>query len=274
MGIKKFKPTSPAIRAMEVSTFDEITVDRPEKSLLRPLRSTGGRNCYGRVTSRYKGGGHKRQYRLVDFKRTKKDVMAKVASIEYDPNRSSRIALLNYTDGEKAYILAPVGLNVGDKVMSGNNVDIKPGNAMPIRSIPLGSMIHNIELRPNKGATLVRSAGTAAQLVSKEGEIAQVKLPSGEIRIFSLDCLASIGQVGNTEHGIISVGKAGRSRWMGVRPHVRGVAMNPVDHPLGGGQGKTSGGRHPCSPWGKLAKGKKTRKKKKTSNQFIVKRRK
>ncbi len=274
MGIKSFKPTSPAIRKMTVSTFDEITTSRPEKSLLKAKRETGGRNCYGRVTCRYKGGGHKQKYRLVDFRRTKTDIPATVVSIEYDPNRSARIALLNYCDGEKAYILAPIGMQTGDKILAGENADIKPGNALPIKNIPLGSLIHNIELKPGSGAILARSAGTSAQLISKEGDFAQIKLPSGEIRMFEKECLATIGQIGNEEHGNISIGKAGRSRWLGRRPHVRGVAMNPVDHPLGGGQGKTSGGRHPCSPWGQLAKGKKTRKKKKESNVFIVKRRK
>ncbi|MBI5206637.1 MAG: 50S ribosomal protein L2 [Candidatus Firestonebacteria bacterium] len=274
MGIKIFNPTSPAIRKMSVSTFDEITKTEPEKSLLKPLNNSGGRNSYGRVTCRYKGGGHKRQYRLIDFKRKKTGIPAKVVSIEYDPNRSSRIALLNYKDGEKSYILAPVGLNVGDEIMSGENADIRPGNALPIKNIPVGTVIHNIEMKPGKGAALARSAGMAAQIISKEETFAQIKLPSSEIRMLRIECYATIGQVGNVEHANIIVGKAGRSRWLGVRPHVRGVAMNPVDHPLGGGQGKTSGGRHPVSPWGQLAKGKKTRKKKKDSNRFIVTRRK
>jgi large subunit ribosomal protein L2 len=256
-----------------VSTFEEITSTVPERSLLRPLTKTGGRNNNGRVTSRHRGGGHKRRYRVIDFKRQKDDVPAKVATIEYDPNRSARVALLHYVDGEKRYILAPVGLQVGDTLMSGPKADIRPGNAMALRDMPLGTTIHNIELSPGRGGQLARSAGTSAQLMAREGGYAQIRLGSGEMRLVQAVCRATIGQVGNTDHENISVGKAGRTRWLGRRPHVRGVAMNPVDHPHGGGEGKTSGGRHPVSPWGVPTKGYKTRRNKRTS-KFILRRRK
>jgi large subunit ribosomal protein L2 len=258
---------------MSVASFAEITRSEPERSLTGPLKRSGGRNNLGRITVRFRGGGHKRLYRIIDFKRTKDGIPAKVASIEYDPNRTARIALLTYQDGEKRYILAPVGLKVGDKVTSGENSEIRVGNCLPLRSIPVGTTIHNIELRPGKGAQMVRSAGMSAQLLGKEGQYATLRLPSGEIRRVHRDCRATVGQVSNVEHENISIGKAGRSRWFGRRPHVRGVAMNPVDHPLGGGEGKTSGGRHPCSPWGQLAKGLKTRKPKKASSKLILKRR-
>ncbi len=258
---------------MTVASFDEITKTTPEKSLLRPLKKSGGRNNRGRVTSRWIGGGHKRQYRVIDFKRDKDGITAKVAAIEYDPNRSARIALLQYADGEKRYILAPAGLTVGSTVESGEKAEIQVGNCLPLRFIPVGSNVHAIELKPKKGAQMARSAGSSVQLLAKEGEMATLRLPSGEVRVVSRDCRATIGQVGNLEHENISIGKAGRSRWMGKRPEVRGVAMNPVDHPLGGGEGKTSGGRHPCSPWGWLTKGRKTRKKKNPTSKFIIKRR-
>jgi len=273
MAIRKTKPTSPGRRFQSYDSFEEITSREPQRSLVRPLNKTGGRNVYGRVTCRYRGGGHKRQYRLIDFKRDKTEVPAKVASIEYDPNRSARIALLNYVDGEKRYIVAPQGTVVGDMVVSSETADIQAGNVLPLRKIPLGTQIHNLELRPGKGSQLVRSAGSYAQLMAKEGAYAQVRLPSGEVRMVLLECKATIGQVGNSEHGNISLGKAGRKRWLGRRPHVRGVAKNPVDHPMGGGEGKSSGGRHPCSPWGVPTKGFKTRKKSKVSNRYIVKRR-
>jgi len=273
MAIRKTKPTSPGRRFQSYDSFEEITSREPQRSLVRPLNKTGGRNVYGRVTCRYRGGGHKRQYRVIDFKRDKTEVPAKVASIEYDPNRSARIALLNYVDGEKRYIVAPQGTVVGDMVVSSETADIQAGNVLPLRKIPLGTQIHNLELRPGKGSQLVRSAGSYAQLMAKEGAYAQVRLPSGEVRMVLLECKATIGQVGNSEHGNISLGKAGRKRWLGRRPHVRGVAKNPVDHPMGGGEGKSSGGRHPCSPWGVPTKGFKTRKKSKVSNRYIVKRR-
>lgn len=272
MPVKKFKPTSPGRRFMTVSDFAEITKSTPEESLLRPLKSTGGRNAQGRVTSRHRGGGHPRMYRVIDWKRNKDGVPAKVASIEYDPNRSARIALLHYADGEKRYILAPVGLGVGDTVVSGDAADIKPGNALPLRLIPAGTMIHNVELYPGRGAQMVRSAGAAAQLMAKEGSYAHLRLPSSEVRLVSVDCRATIGQVGNVEHENISVGKAGRSRWLGKRPHVRGVAMNPVDHPHGGGEARSTPGRPSSTPWGKPALGHKTRKRK-PSARLIVKRR-
>lgn len=272
MGLKKFKPITPGRRFMTVSDFEEVTKSRPEKSLLEPRRRTGGRNAHGRVTSWHRGGGHKRKYRLVDFRRDKTGIPARVAAIEYDPNRSARIALLHYADGEKRYILWPVGLKVGDEVIASPDADIKPGNSLPLSSIPLGSTIHNVELRPGKGGQLCRSAGTQAQLVAREGKYALVKLASGEVRRVLVTCRASIGQVGNIEHESITIGKAGRNRWLGKRPNVRGVAMNPVDHPLGGGEGKTSGGRHPCSPWGVPTKGYKTRHNKAT-DKFIVTRR-
>lgn len=272
MAIKKVKPTSPGRRAQSYPTFDEITSTKPEKSLLRVIKKSGGRNVYGRITCRHRGGGHKRHYRVIDFKRDKIGVPAKVATIEYDPNRSARIALLHYADGEKRYILAPVNLNVGDTVVSGPDADIKPGNTLPLQNIPLGTHIHNIELHLGKGGQIVRSAGTYAQLMAKEGRYALVKLPSGEVRMVLLKCKATIGQIGNVMHENISLGKAGRNRWRGRRPGVRGVAMNPVDHPMGGGEGRSSGGRHPCSPWGVLAKGLKTRRKRKSSRLIVKKR--
>ena len=270
MALKKFRPTSPGTRFKTALTFDEITKAKPEKSLTETIKKTGGRDNRGRITVRFIGGGHKQRYRTVDFRRNKSGVPAKVAAIEYDPNRSARLALLHYADGEKRYILAPDGLAVGANILSGEGADILPGNALPLKAIPAGTMIHNIELRQGKGGQMVRSAGTAAQLVAKEGEYAQDKLPSGEIRRISVDCQATIGQVGNLEHKNVSFGKAGRQRWLGRRPHNRGVSMNPVDHPHGGGEGKTSGGRHPVTPWGKPTKGAKTRNNKRTQ-QFIVK---
>ena len=274
MGIRKYKPTSPARRFMSVSTFEEITKTTPERSLLAKVSKTGGRNNAGRLTVRHHGGGNTRKYRIIDFKRNKDDVQARVASIEYDPNRSANIALLNYADGEKRYILAPLGINVGDMILSGENADIKPGNALKIKNIPVGTLIHNIELMPGKGGQLVRAAGNAAQLMSKEDKYAQVRLPSGEVRYILLECKATIGQVGNLDHENISIGKAGRKRHMGVRPTVRGVVMNPCDHPHGGGEGKSPVGRPgPVTPWGKPALGYKTRSKKNKSNKYIVKRR-
>jgi len=276
MGIKRFKPTTNGLRHAAISDFQEITKSKPEKSLLRPLKSSGGRNMYGRVTSRYRGGGHKRMYRLIDFKRDRIDQEATVLAIEYDPNRTARIALVQYPDQTKTYIVAPLELRVGEKIIStiGKDVEIKVGNCMPISKIPLGIAIHNIELRPGKGAQIVRSAGSSALLMAKEGGYAQVRMPSSEIRKIGVDCRAVIGQVGNVENESISIGKAGRSRWLGRRGHVRGVAMNPVDHPHGGGEGKApQGNPHPVTPWGKKTKGLKTRKKKKYSNPFIVKRR-
>jgi len=272
MAIKTYKPTSPGRRFQTGSTFEELTDKQPEKSLLEPLKQSGGRNNLGRMTNRYKGGGHKRMYRIVDFKREKTDVPAKVASIEYDPNRSSRIALLHYSDGEKRYILAPVGLQVGDTVVSSERADMKPGNTVPLKNIPLGTLIHNLELKIGKGGQMIRSAGAYGQLMAKEGSYAQIRLPSGEVRRVRIECKATIGQVGNIEHENISIGKAGRSRWMGIRPHVRGVVKNPVDHPMGGGEGKSSGGRHPTTPWGVPTKGYKTRRNK-YSDKYIVKRR-
>lgn len=272
MAVKKVKPTSPGRRAQVYSTFDEITTTTPEKSLLKPIRKSGGRNVNGHITCRHRGGGHARHYRIIDFKRNKTEIPARVASIEYDPNRSARIALLHYADGEKRYILAPLDLSVGDTVMAGPKADIKPGNTLPLINIPLGTHIHNIELRLGKGGQIVRSAGTFAQLMAKENKYALIKLPSGEVRMVLLNCKATIGRLGNIVHENISLGKAGRKRWLGRRPKVRGVAMNPVDHPMGGGEGKSSGGRHPCSPRGIPAKGYKTRNKKK-SNRYIVKKR-
>jgi large subunit ribosomal protein L2 len=275
MGIKKYRPTSPGRRFMSVSTFEEITTDTPEKSLLAPLYKRAGRNNQGKITVRHQGGGHKRQYRLIDFKRNKDGIPAKVATIEYDPNRSSRIALLNYADGEKRYIIAAHGLKVGDVVISGPDVDIRPGNTLPLANIPVGTVIHNIELQPGQGGQLVRAAGTSAQLMAKEEKYAQVRLTSGEVRLVRLECRATIGQVGNLDHENINIGKAGRSRWLGIRPSVRGVAMNPVDHPHGGGEGKAPVGRKsPMSPWGKPTLGKKTRKKKNPTDKYIVRRRK
>jgi large subunit ribosomal protein L2 len=271
MAVKKRKPTSPGRRFQTVSDFAEITTDKPEKSLIAKKGRTGGRNTHGRVTSRHRGGGHKQRYRIIDFRRDKDGIPARVASIEYDPNRNARIALLNYVDGEKRYILAPVGVKVDDRLESGSGADIKPGNALPLRNIPSGTIVHAIEMRPGGGAKLARSAGSAVQLMSKEGKLALLRLPSGEMRQVPLDARATIGQVGNTEAELIKLGKAGRSRWKGVRPQTRGVAMNPVDHPLGGGEGKASGGRHPTSPWGKPER--RTRSKKKPSNKYIVRRR-
>ncbi|MBD3224074.1 MAG: 50S ribosomal protein L2 [Caldithrix sp.] len=274
MGMKSFKPVTPGQRYKTVSDFQEITTTGPYKPLLAPVKKSGGRNSNGRLTSRHRGGGHKRRYRIIDFRRNKRDIPAVVETIEYDPNRTARIALLKYKDGERRYILAPDGLKVGDLVMTGENTEIKKGNALPLSRIPLGVFIHAIEMRENKGAQMVRSAGAAAQLVAKEGKWALVKLPSGEVRRVSQKCYATVGQVSNIDHMNITVGKAGRSRWLGVRPRVRGVAMNPIDHPMGGGEGRTSGGRQPCSPWGKPSKGFKTRKKKNKSDAYIVKRRK
>ena len=273
MAIKKVKPTSPARRFQEYSAFDEITRKKPEKSLLKVTKKSGGRNNQGRITIRHRGGGHKRHYRVIDFKRDKTGVPATVATIEYDPNRSARIALLHYADGEKRYILAPVNLKVGDKVESGPEADIQPGNSLPLSNIPLGTQIHNIELKVGKGGQVVRSAGTSAQLMAKEDRYALIKMPSGEVRMVLLNCRATIGQLGNVEHENTGLGKAGRKRWRGRRPRVRGVAMNPVDHPMGGGEGRSSGGRHPCSPWGWPTKGYRTRKKRKLSDRLIVKRR-
>ena len=274
MAIRKLKPNTPGTRSMSIAAFDEITKSTPEKSLTASLKKSGGRNSNGRITSRARGGGHKRKYRIIDFKRNKNGIPAKVFAIEYDPNRSARIALLHYADGEKRYILAPDGLKVGDKVMSGETADIRAGNALKIKDIPLGSFIHNVELKPGKGGQIGRSAGMSIQLMAKEGKYAQLKLPSGEVRMVSLECMATYGAVGNSDHENISLGKAGRSRWLGRRPKTRGVAMNPVDHPMGGGEGKTSGGGHPVSPWGQPAKGLKTRKKKNPSDKYIIKRRK
>jgi len=271
MPVKGFKPTSPGRRGMTVSTFEEITTDKPEKSLVERLKKNAGRNNQGRLTVRHRGGGHKRLYRIIDFKRNKDGIPAKVATIEYDPNRSANIALLHYADGEKRYIIAPYGLKVGDQVISGPEADIKVGNALPLGRIPVGSVIHNIELKPGKGGQLVRSAGTSAQLMAKEGDYASIRMPSGEVRLVHINCKATIGQVGNLDHENINIGKAGRKRWLGVRPTVRGVAMNPVDHPHGGGEGRAPVGRkHPVTPWGKIAIGGKTRKKKNPSNKFIV----
>jgi large subunit ribosomal protein L2 len=269
MAIKRFKPTSPARRYFETVGLDELSGDKPERKLLDVQKSSGGRNHSGRITSRFRGGGHKQRYRLVDWKRNKVGVPARVASVQYDPNRSARIALLHYADGEKRYILAPDGVKVGDSVLSSRKADIKPGNALPLRYIPAGTMVHAIETKIGKGAQLARAAGTAAQLMAKEGDYAHVRLPSTEVRLVHLNCRATIGQVSNPLHARMSLGKAGRSRWLGRRPHNRGVTMNPVDHPMGGGEGRTSGGRHPCSPWGQLAKGKKTRKNKRTDKLIL-----
>src|SRR6056297_33450 len=269
MSIRKLRPTSPGRRQQTVSYFEELTAKSPEKSLVKGLPRTSGRNSYGRITARRRGGGHKRNYRIIDFKRKKFNVPAKVATIEYDPNRSARIALLKYNDGEKRYILAPRGVVVGDNIEAGEKVDIKPGNALPLGRIPQGTTIHNIELAPGKGGQMCRSAGTYAKIVDKEGKYALVRLPSGEIRKILQTCLATVGQVGNIEHENIQIGKAGRNRFLNLRPKVRGVAMNPIDHPLGGGEGRSSGGRHPVTPWGKPTKGYKTRKKNKASNRLI-----
>ncbi|MBB5348318.1 50S ribosomal protein L2 [Desulfoprunum benzoelyticum] len=272
MAIKTYKPTSAGKRHHVSTMSPELSQCRPEKTLVVSLSKSGGRNNYGRITARHIGGGHKRKYRIIDFKRNKIDIAAKVISIEYDPNRSANIALLSYLDGEKTYILSPDGIAVGDQVVAGENVDIQPGNCLPMANIPLGTIIHNIEMKIGKGAQLVRSAGSAAQLMAKEGQYVLVRLPSGEVRKFNRLCRACIGQVGNREHESKKLGKAGRTRWVGKRPHVRGVAMNPVDHPMGGGEGKSSGGRHPCTPWGYPTKGYKTRKNT-SSDKFIVKKR-
>lgn len=272
MGIKAYKPTSPGRRFQTGYDFEEVTASKPEGRLVVPLKKSGGRNNYGRMTSRHIGGGHKRKYRIIDFRRDKLDIPAKVATIEYDPNRSARIALLHYADGEKRYIIAPDKLAVGDIIISSEQADIKPGNALPLKNIPLGTLIHNVELKPGRGGQLIRSAGGYGQLMAKEEGYAQIRLPSGEVRKVRLECRATIGQVGNLDHENVNIGKAGRSRWLGRRPKVRGVAMNPIDHPMGGGEGKTSGGRHPCTPWGKPTKGHKTRRNKST-DKYIVKRR-
>ena len=272
MALISRKPTSAGRRFMTATDFAEITRSEPEKSLVRPLKKSGGRNSYGRVTAYHRGGGHKRRYRLIDFKRNKLEVPAKVATIEYDPNRTTRIALLHYVDGEKRYILAPQGLKVGDMVVSSATADIKPGNTLPLLSIPTGTLVHNVEMKPGKGGQMARAAGSYAQLMAKEGKQAHLKLPSGEVRMVPVDCRATIGQLSNVEQENVCLGKAGRKRWVGKRPHVRGVAMNPVDHPMGGGEGKSSGGRHPCTPWGVPTKGYKTRKPK-ASDRYIVKHR-
>ena len=272
MRIKAYKPTSPGRRFQTVQTFDDITTNEPHKPLVENLHRSGGRNNHGELTSWWRGGGHKRLYRIIDFKRDKKDIPGKISTIEYDPNRSARIALVTYSDGEKRYILQPIGLKVGDAVIAGDNVDILPGNALPLKNIPLGTMLHNVELKPGKGGQIARSAGSSVQLVAKEGDYASVKMPSGEIRHIAMVCYATVGQVGNIDHENVSIGKAGRNRWLGKRPHNRGVVMNPVDHPHGGGEGKTSGGRHPVSPWGLPTKGYKTRNRKST-DKFIVQRR-
>lgn len=274
MALKKFKPTSPALRYKTVTDFSVLTKKPPEKSLLEPVRKTGGRNNHGHITSRRMGGGHKRRFRRIDFKRDKHGIPAKVASLEYDPNRSAFISLLQYADGEKRYIIAPHGIKEGDTVVSGPDADIHPGNALPLEKIPTGLFVHNIELHAGKGAQMARSAGSYAQLMAKEGNDVLLRLPSGEIRKVRRECYATVGQVSNIEHENVSIGKAGRSRWLGLRPKVRGVAMNPVDHPLGGGEGRSSGGRHPVSPWGMPTKGYKTRKKKKLSDKYIVHKRK
>jgi large subunit ribosomal protein L2 len=273
MALKKYNPTSPARRFMTVIDNKDLSKVEAEKSLLKKIKKAGGRNNYGRVTARNHGGGTKQQYRIIDFKRDKSGVPAKVVTIEYDPNRSARIALLNYADGEKRYILAPVGLQVGDTLLSSSRAEIRPGNTMSLKDIPQGTLVHNLELKQGKGGQMVRSAGTSAQIMAKEGKYVTVRLPSGELRKVFAECRATVGQVGNVEHISQSIGKAGRSRWLGRRPHVRGVAMNPIDHPMGGGEGKSSGGRHPCTPWGKPTKGHKTRNKRKPSSRFIVARR-
>ena len=274
MPVKKFRPLTPSLRFKTVSSFEEITKNTPEKSLVEPNKKSGGRNNRGRITSRRRGGGHRRQYRRIDFKRDKVGVSAIVHSIEYDPNRSARIALLHYVDGEKRYILAPIGLSVGDEVASGADAEIRPGNALPLANIPLGSNVHNVELKPGKGGQIGRSAGAEIQVMAKEGNFATLRLPSGERRQVLISCYATIGQVGNLEHENVVVGKAGRTRWLGKRPKVRGVAMNPIDHPHGGGEGRATGGRHPVTPWGQPTKGYKTRKKKNKSDQMIIQRRK
>jgi len=274
MPIRKLKPRSPGVRHQTISGFDEITKSTPEKSLLVSIGRKGGRNNHGRITMRRRGGGHRKQYRVIDFKRRKDDIPAKVIGIEYDPNRSARIALLSYVDGEKRYIIAPAKIKVGDVLMSGEKAEIRVGNCLPLQNIPEGTLVHNIEMRPGKGAQIARTAGNGVQLMAKEGEYVTLKLKSGEVRLIHKTCRATIGTVGNADHENVSIGKAGRVRWMGVRPRVRAVAMNPVDHPMGGGEGRSSGGRHPCSPWGQIAKGLKTRKVKKISNKFILSRKK
>jgi large subunit ribosomal protein L2 len=273
-GVRIYKPTSPGRRFMSVSSFDDVTDASVEKSLISPLKRSGGRNSYGRITVRHRGGGSKRRYRIIDFKRDKTGIRGKVAAIHYDPNRSARIALIHYVDGEKRYIIAPIGIKVGDIVQSGPGAEVRPGNAMPLENMPLGTVVHNIELQPGKGGQLVRSAGGSAQLVAKEGKYAHLRLSSGEARMIPLVCMATVGQVGNMENNRIKLGKAGRNRVRGIRPTVRGVAMNPVDHPHGGGEGRTSGGRHPVSPWGVPTKGYKTRNKKKASSRYIIRKRK
>ena len=273
MGIKKYKPTSPGRRDMTVSTFEEITTSAPEKSLLLPLKKNSGRNNQGRLTMRHQGGGHKRRFRVIDFKRDKDNIPAKVATIEYDPNRTANIALLNYADGEKRYIIAPQGIAVGDVLVSGREVDIRPGNALPLASIPVGTVVHNVEILPGRGAKMGRSAGSTIQLMAKEGKYATLRMPSGEMRMVLANCRATIGQVGNADQGNITIGKAGRNRWKGIRPTNRGVVMNPVDHPHGGGEGRSPVGRNPVTPWGKPALGAKTRKRNKQSNRMIIKHR-
>ncbi len=272
MGIQEYKPTSAGRRFMSINTFEEITKNRPEKSLVATAKKTGGRNNVGRITTRHIGGGHKRKYRIIDFKRDKYEIPGKVFSIEYDPNRSANIALIHYVDGEKRYIIAPLGLKAGDVIIASKKPDteIKEGNTLPLQYIPAGTFVHNVEMKPGKGGQLARSAGNYAQLVAKEGEYGHVRLPSGGVRLILLKCMATIGQVGNLDHENVTLGKAGKKRWTGVRPTVRGTAMNPVDHPLGGGEGRSKGGRHPCSPWGQLSKGLKTRKNKRT-DKFIIK---
>jgi large subunit ribosomal protein L2 len=274
MPIRKLKPRSPGVRFQTISGFDEVTKSTPEKSLLVAIARKGGRNNYGRITAKRRGGGHRKQYRIIDFKRQKDGIPAKVVGIEYDPNRSARIALLSYLDGEKRYIISPAKLNVGDILMSGEKADIKIGNCLPLKDIPEGTLIHNVEMRPGKGAQIARSAGGSVQLMAKESEYVNLKLKSGEVRLIHKNCRATIGTVGNADHENVSIGKAGRVRWLGRRPRVRAVAMNPVDHPMGGGEGRSSGGRHPCSPWGQSAKGLKTRNVKKLSNKFILSRKK
>lgn len=272
MGIRKYKPYTPSRRAMTVSTFEEVTRPKPEKSLLGVVKKSGGRNNFGRITTRFRGGGHKRRYRMIDFLRKKDGIEATVKSIEYDPNRSARIALLHYSDGEKRYIIAPEGLGVGMKVISGLNIDIRVGNCLPLKNIPLGTFVHCVELKPGKGAQVAKGAGTSAQILAKEGNYIHVRMPSGEVRLFHRDCRATVGVIGNADHTNISLGKAGRKKWLGRKSHNRGVAMNPIDHPMGGGEGRASGG-HPRSPWGQPAKGYRTRKRNQTSDRLIVKRR-
>ncbi|MBT3183405.1 MAG: 50S ribosomal protein L2 [Nitrospina sp.] len=274
MPIRKLKPRSPGVRAQTISGFDEVTKSTPEKSLLVSIARKGGRNSNGRITAKRRGGGHRKQYRVIDFKRRKDGIPGKVVGIEYDPNRSARIALLSYSDGEKRYIIAPAKLNVGDVLMSGEKAEVRIGNCLLLKDIPEGTLVHNVEMRPGKGAQIARSAGSGVQLMAKEGDYVTLKLKSGEVRLIHRNCRATIGTVGNADHENVSIGKAGRVRWMGIRPRVRAVAMNPVDHPMGGGEGRSSGGRHPCSPWGQSAKGLKTRKVKKISNKFILSRKK